>query len=43
MAFELEELMAIKLEIPFVTGYGMTEHAHHFTWTIRKVQDEVGR
>ncbi|HBA12606.1 MAG: AMP-binding protein [Bacteroidaceae bacterium] len=25
MAFELEELMAIKLEIPFVTGYGMTE------------------
>ncbi len=25
MAFDLEELMAKKLEIPFVTGYGMTE------------------
>lgn len=25
MAFELEDLMAQKLEIPFVTGYGMTE------------------
>ncbi len=25
MAFDLEDLMAQKLEIPFVTGYGMTE------------------
>ena len=25
MAFDLEELMAQKLQIPFVTGYGMTE------------------